>query len=362
MRIAYLQNTPTTAAGAGASVHVAQLARQLLARGHVLISNLADESDEFVKLSEEQIVARAQEIDVFYIRIHGTKSNDAFTALRRANAAAPCVWEINAPLDERRTSGVRGFRLWRHKRRRRKLARLVDGAICVSDEIERYARAELGIARTAVIPNASDPAQFDPASRDAGLYPRDRFVVVWAGSPQYPWQGLRLVERLAAELRASRPEILFAVTAEGASTDNLLYLGRLAHRELPRYLASAHVGLCIYEPIDFYPRFYFSPLKLYDYMASGLAVVGTAQGQVAQVIASERCGVTTDASLADLAAEIGALERDRALAAQMGARGRQAVIRYYNWAQNAIATERFLEDLRRRHERRQRPISSSKRP
>src|SRR5262249_50545023 len=145
MRIAYLQNTPTTAEGAGASVHVAQLAKQLLARGHVLFSNLPDESEQFVRLSAEELAARALEIDIFYIRIHGPKSNDAFTPLRLANPGAPCVWEVNAPLDERRTSGVRGFRLWRHKRRRRRLARLVTGAICVSDELERYARSELGI-------------------------------------------------------------------------------------------------------------------------------------------------------------------------------------------------------------------------
>jgi glycosyltransferase involved in cell wall biosynthesis len=356
MRIAYLQNTPTTAEDGGSSVHVAQLAKQLLARGHTLFTTLPDESDRFVKLSPEQLAARARDIDVFYIRIHGTKSNDALTSLRHANREASCVWEINAPLDERRTSGVRGFRLWRHKRRRRKLARLVDGAICVSDELERYAHDELGIARTTVIPNASDPTLFDPVARDPALFPPDRFVVIWAGSPQYPWQGLRIVERIARELRSSRPQVLFAVTAEGASTDNLRYLGRLAHRDLPRYLASAHVGLCIYEPIDFYPRFYFSPLKLYDCMASGLAVLGTALGQVGQVIASERCGVTTDGSLTDLVSRIATLESDRWSVAQMGARGRHAVVRYYNWAQNALATERFLQVIH------QRPISSSSRP
>lgn len=356
MRIAYLQNTPTTAASGGAAVHVRQLAAHLLKRGHTLFSNLADESDAFVKLSAQDFFTRGHEIDAFYIRIHGTKSNDSLTKLRGANPGAPCVWEINAPLDERQKSGVSGLRLWRHKRRRRRLARLVTGAICVSQEIEHYARSELGIHTTTVIANASDASLFDPALRDATLFPAGRFVVIWAGSPQYPWQGLGIVTRLASELESRAPNILFAVTAPGTSRDNLHYLGSIAQRDLPRYLASAQAGLCIYEPIDYYPRFYFSPLKLYDYMASGLPVIGTHLGQVGQVITSERCGLTTDASLADLAAKIGALERDRATAAQMGARGRQAVIRQYNWEQNASLTEGFLRDLCHQ------PISSSNRP
>ncbi|MFO0980685.1 MAG: glycosyltransferase [Planctomycetota bacterium] len=344
MRIAYLQNTPTTRIGAGAAVHVAQVANRLLARGHTLFSNLQGEGDHLLQLAAADWPARGREIDAYYVRIHGTKSNDRFTLARRANPQAPCVWEVNAPLDERRLSGVGGLRLWRHKRRRRMLARLVTGAICISDEMQDYARRELEIANTVVVPNGSDPDVFSPARRDPSLYPEGKLVVIWAGSSEYPWQGLPLVEELASHL-AAEPDLHFVVTAAGRSRANLTYLGALPYHAMPVHLASADIGLCVYQPITFYPRFYFSPLKLYDYMASGLAVIGTQAGQVGDVLRTERCGLTTDGSLADVSAKLQQLNVQRRSIAELGARGRAAVVRHYHWDRVVDQIEQFLQSL-----------------
>lgn len=346
LRIAFLTNIPTTATNAGGSVHVLQVAKRLIGRGHQLYTNLQCETEPFVAFSERDFIRRGNEIDLFYIRIHGSAANDELTLLRRANAAAPCVWEINAPLEELRTMGGSETELRSAMRRRRELAGMVDAAVCVSEEMEEYARTELGIGKTFVIPNGSDAEMFTPAKRDASVYGTRKYTILWSGSPKYGWQGLRTVQAFAGRLKERGvDDIMLMVTADGASADNLHYLGHVPYSDMPRYMASADAGLCIYEPIGFYRQFYFSPLKLYDYMASGIPVIGTNEGQIRLVIREHRNGFLTDNTLDDLVEKSLCLKNSPDTVRAMGFRGREAVLQKYNWDHIVSATEEVFAEL-----------------
>ncbi len=153
---------------------------------------------------------------------------------------------------------------------------------------------------------------------------------------------LEIAEKLAENLKEADRDIVVAVTAEGTSTDNLLYLGTIPYREMPRYMASADVGLCIYEPIDFFKRFFFSPLKLYDYMASGLPVVGSDVGQIKLVIEESRSGLLTDTTIDDLVKKILYLKNNRTEAVELGKNGRKAIVEKYNWKNVTKRLEEIL--------------------
>src|SRR5437868_11978735 len=97
------------------------------------------------------------------------------------------------------------------------------------------------------------------------------------------------------------------------------------------------VGLNVYRPG---PADYSSPLKIFDYMASGLTVVSTVQPQVAEVF--EQLGQTdlmvpTDRpeALADVLRQ---LARDRERLKRQGAAGRKLAVDYYNWRRAAVDT------------------------
>jgi glycosyltransferase involved in cell wall biosynthesis len=231
-------------------------------------------------------------------------------------------------------------------RRRREMARMVDAAICVSEEMEEYARVSLGIKNTLVIPNGSDTELFTPEKRDAALYKTTKYKVLWSGSPKYQWQGLRTVQELSGKLKEKRiDDIMLVVTADGVSSDNLLYLGHVPYSQMPRYMASADAGLCIYEPIGFFKHFYFSPLKLYDYMSSGIPVIGTNEGQIRLVIQEHRNGLLTDNTLEDLIEKTLYLKGNPAAVSEMGLRGRKAVLEKHNWENIAAQTEAVCTDL-----------------
>lgn len=350
LRIAYLTNVETDFTGLGGSVHVSQVSRRFISRGHRLYTNLKSESDRFIKLTAADLLRKGGEIDVFYIRIDGWHDKDELTLLRQANPFAPCIWEINAPLEEMKTVGKSEEVLRKLKKRRKELAKKVDTAICVSDEMQKYARDELGIKETFVIPNGSDTELFSREKRDESIYDRTKFKVLWSGSPQYQWQGFRIVQELARALKGKgMNDILVIATSPGVSADNLLCLGRVPYNDMPRYIASADVGLCIYENIAFYGQFYFSPLKLYDYMASGIPVVGTNAGQIKQVIEEEQNGLLTDNTIDDLIGRILFLKAHPGVARDMGLKGRKAALDKYNWESVVLRTESILLEAVERH-------------
>lgn len=342
MKIAYLTNIVTNSRDAGGNVHASQVASGLLQRGHELYTNLERESGGFIKLKGTEFFGKGKAIEAFYIRIHGDPGNDGLTLYRTANRKAPCIWEINGPLEEMRTRGTVESLLKKYNAVRKALGGMVDAAICVSSEMEQYARSFLGIKRTFVLPNGSDVRLFSPERREQGLYEAGKFKVIWTGSAEYAWQGLHIVREVAERLRRRDEDILFLVTAEGDSTGNLRYLGRIPYVQMPRYIASADAGLCIYEDIRFYEKFYFSPLKLYDYMACGLPVIGNDVGQIKQVIEENGNGLLTDNAVDSVIDKIVFLKSNRRLALEMGARGRTAATEKYNWDNVVVRTEDIL--------------------
>lgn len=345
MRIAFLTGMTTSTSKAGGHVHVTQVGNNLQSLGHTLYTNLLQESDKFIRLTEDEFFKRGREIEAFYIRLHGSASNDELTRFRLANPDAPCIWEVNSPLEELRMSGVPEEEIFKRNERRKELAKLVDAAVCVSFEMEEYARRFLGIEKTFVVNNGTDPEMFTPAKREEDLYRRTDFKVLWSGSPEYGWQGLEIAQNLAEKLKVVDRSILVAVTAEGKSTENLLYLGSLPYYEMPRYMASADVGLCIYKNIDFFEKFFFSPLKLYDYMASGLPVIGSNLGQIKLVLEEYENGVLTDTTVDDLIEKVIYVKNNRAQAYEMGKNGRRAVVERHNWRNVALRIEEIILSL-----------------
>jgi glycosyltransferase involved in cell wall biosynthesis len=79
--------------------------------------------------------------------------------------------------------------------------------------------------------------------------------------------------------------------------------------------------------------FYFSPLKIYEYMASGLPVVASDVGDLARVVRHGETGlICPPDDPAALAAALGRLADDPASARRMGRAGRAQVFERHTWA------------------------------
>jgi glycosyltransferase involved in cell wall biosynthesis len=234
-------------------------------------------------------------------------------------------------------------------------ARTCDLAICVSKALGDWVQATLKIKRVAVVPNGSDPEVF---RRAVPLLPRMKYVggglrVLWMGSGKLPWHDLEILARTAAFFWESgrKEEIIFYIIGNGTGimrnmSPNVHYLGMEEYAFLPGWLAAMDVGLCLYKegPADF-----GSPLKLFDYMASGLAVVSTEHPQIREVLTkiNQQEQIIPRGDARALAAVLLRLAEDRSRVVQLGESAREAVKSRYNWQRAIEDTFTALQEARR---------------
>ncbi len=118
------------------------------------------------------------------------------------------------------------------------------------------------------------------------------------------------------------------VTARGLE-NAVHFTGAVDPSEIPGMLASMDAGVA---PYPDNPNFYFSPLKVYEYMASGIPVVASRIGQISDVIDNGQNGLLTPPdNPAALAAALDRLRQDVGLSMRLAFAGRETVVRGKSW-------------------------------
>jgi glycosyltransferase involved in cell wall biosynthesis len=107
--------------------------------------------------------------------------------------------------------------------------------------------------------------------------------------------------------------------------------GLVGHERLPDYLAAFDIAL---QPsaVD-----YASPLKLFEYMATGKAIVAPNQANIREVVADGRTALLFDpANHGSFREAVLALARNDELRQDLGRAARQSVLdRGFTWTENA---------------------------
>jgi glycosyltransferase involved in cell wall biosynthesis len=274
----------------------------------------------------------------------------------------PHLLEVNAPLrhERARTKGLALDTVARLVERR--LFGASDAVLTVSTALRHYA-LEQGArpARTLVLPNAVDTRRFAPgASPGTVLSPdayrlspdtrarlglaTDAFVVGFAGSLK-PWHGTDVLLDAFARMKDHVPGARLLIVGDGPQGDALrtragglgigrdvIFTGKVAHDEMPQLLAAMDIAVAPYLEV---PDFYFSPLKLYEYMASGLAIVASDAGEIAALVRDGQSGlVCPPGDVAALCRALLRLAHDAGLRARLGAAARREAERH-TWSENA---------------------------
>jgi glycosyltransferase involved in cell wall biosynthesis len=128
----------------------------------------------------------------------------------------------------------------------------------------------------------------------------------------------------------------------GLPDDRFLFLGQVHPLKVPTCLAALDV-CAIPSPWTEYLAYYTSPLKLFEYMAAGRAIVSTDLPAVAEVVKNEESALLVPAgNLEALADAIARLYADPALRVRLGSAA-QAAIEPYTWE---ARTRRILAALK----------------
>nr|MDQ3397619.1 glycosyltransferase family 4 protein [Deinococcota bacterium] len=123
--------------------------------------------------------------------------------------------------------------------------------------------------------------------------------------------------------------VLTAGAARLGLADSVRFTGAVALEEVPRFLMQMDAAAAPYPPLA---NFYFSPLKVYEYLAAGLPVVASRVGQLAELLTDGVDGLLYPPG--DARALAGALTRlagDAALRERLGRAGRAKVEAKHSW-------------------------------
>ncbi len=105
---------------------------------------------------------------------------------------------------------------------------------------------------------------------------------------------------------------------------------QVPYEQVGKYYRESRVGLLLWQPV---PSLKIKmPIKLFEYMAFGLPVIGSNFGHIAELIRKESCGLAVDpGNLEEVVPAIESLLQKGNIYAAMSNRAIEATLREYNW-------------------------------
>jgi glycosyltransferase involved in cell wall biosynthesis len=378
MRILYCAIDQTVPGTVGGSVHVQAVAEGLAALGHEvralvtagpsvpgravtwthLPPPLGRKELRWARAAEVRQAARAFLPDVVIERYYNFGGEGALAA--RACGAA-LILEVNAPVIDhpgsRKRLLDRALLLEPMRRWREWQVAQADAIVTPSAEIlpkgtpqQKIVRLEWGADTVRFQPRAADTA---PRAAGAGT------SAVFAGAFR-SWHGaIHLVDsfrrlrdrgegRLSAVFIGDGPE-LPRVRAAAAGLEDVTFLGAQPHERMPALLAGSDIGVAPFDPGAHGPLalgFYWSPLKIFEYMASGLPVVAPALPRITELVESGREGLLYDPRDPDALANALQALVDPARRAALGRAARARAERDFSWEAHCRALDALVRRLR----------------
>lgn len=272
----------------------------------------------------------------------------------------PGVLEVNSPLIEEQVE----FRGLVHRSAARQTAvRCFSSAsaICaVSGAVADYLNAEFNVWKNVlVVPNGVDTTRFAQIRRmrrqQSGC-----FTVGFVGSLK-PWHGVGDLIKAFSNIHRYPPYSRLLIVGDGPErnsienqirnlklTDVVTLTGAVDPDEIPRLLGEMDVGVAPYPKLD---HNYFSPMKVFEYMAAGLPVVATSAGQLTQIIKDECNGLLCPpGDVSALTEALFCLLRDPAMRIRLGRAARRRISDKHTWQSVASRTLAYSSKVHQSHD------------
>jgi glycosyltransferase involved in cell wall biosynthesis len=121
------------------------------------------------------------------------------------------------------------------------------------------------------------------------------------------------------------------------------YQGVVSQKEVRDLLVASEIGIVVLADI---PTFVQSlPLKLFEYMGAGLAVIASNFPLWKEIVEENECGLCIPPTEAKLLEAVNYLLANKSLVRQMGTRGIEAVRNHYNWHVEFVKLLQAYNDL-----------------
>jgi glycosyltransferase involved in cell wall biosynthesis len=217
--------------------------------------------------------------------------------------------------------------------------------VVVSERVADEVRAMAPAARVLVSPNAVDTSAFEVASNVRRSERRrlevpDNDVLVGFVGRFYVWHGVDILAEAATRFLKERPNARLLLIGDGPCRESALRKlapwgnrvvapGMAPHDQIPALMAACDVLVAPHAPIE---GFVGSPMKLFEYLASGRAVIASRLEQLAEVLTEGETGLlVTPGDVDELVDAVIRLVDDPELRARLGHAGRQEAFAKHTW-------------------------------
>jgi starch synthase len=258
--------------------------------------------------------------------------------------SVPSVLEVNAPLIEEQQRYRQLLDVKKAETVLRRNAATADVVACVSEPVVRWVRDRVPSARTVLAPNGVNVDRI--TARRPGRRSPDHLTVAFVGTLK-PWHGVPgLLHAVAlANGQATQPDHCWHVKiiGDGPGRDDLEclaaslgvetdFVGAVAPAAVPGLLDGCDAAAAPYPPETAGQEDYFSPLKVFEYMAAAMPVIASAVGQIPSILDDGRTGILVPpGDLETLAAALGRLAENPGLRESLGVQARAEAVQRFSW-------------------------------
>lgn len=392
MRIAYVladRGIPVFGSK-GASVHVCEIVNAFAELGHQvtlfavrkgqenrqlnaeIINVKANDDTDYSNLEEEE-KSRLHELylirlnDAIHQEILQSHSKDPFDFIYERYSLfgtagvdvsqelnIPCIIEVNSPLVKEQQNYRALYHLKEAEQVEAKVFNEATFLSAVSNEIKSYLLSkQIDSKKIHVVPNGVNADKFHPDVNPSKAFPIEGNTVIGFSGSLKPWHGLEVLMEAFQILTNQCSDYHLLIVGEGplrnriedfshnSGIENQVTItGWTQHDDLPGLLKLMDIAVAPYPELD---NFYFSPLKLYEYMAVGKPVVASKIGQIDNLIEDGVNGLLVKPGDArTLASILQKLSNDLGLQRAIGSAAVKSV-KEFTWQGNAKKVIKLFE-------------------
>ncbi|MCK5595443.1 glycosyltransferase family 4 protein [bacterium] len=189
----------------------------------------------------------------------------------------------------------------------------------------------------------------------------NKFTVVFAGTFR-KWHGALDLPELVKAVISKNRNIQFLFVGGGECLDevkakirdmnlsrHVIFTGAQKYEMMPYFMAVSDVGIAPYNASYYKPLkdfgFFWSPLKVFEYMASGISVITVSYDPLPEIVINGETGFITHAEdPSKIAAAILNLAKNPLDASRMGKEARELVENNYTWKLHVDNLDKIIKD------------------
>ncbi|MBN2105574.1 glycosyltransferase family 4 protein [bacterium] len=232
-------------------------------------------------------------------------------------------------------------------------------AFCVSQQLKQH-YVERGVPSNhlTVIPNGADISRFHPDTLNhtmrENLKIDDYVVIGFIGSFQL-WHGVEQLKALIDALLTRHDRAAFLLVGKGRPMQRSLQqyvqsrkianrvcmIEYVPHHEIPALIHAMDIVLA---PYPYLPFFYYSPVKIYEYLACGKPVVASRIGQIPEIIEHRKNGMLCEpGNIQEFIDCIDQLINNTGLRKDIGQAAADDILKHHTWHHRASQLLSLIE-------------------